>query len=207
MGCSRWRPEETEEGEDVLLLQRTQKTVRAIRPRSGIEKCVVLSILPILTTWYLTSGSIWWFDSLRVTTCTANSLEKNWISNIRSLFFVLRWNFSVGNFELKLLPEAQSAINFLEAEMAGGDPWRRATRQRIITEESKEQAANKKNHNLDLVIKVSVPDWKVMAFSTEPDGQLVWEHQVSRGTENVRLLRARIEAQLVAVKSRHPGTK
>ncbi|XP_051942433.1 eukaryotic translation initiation factor 2-alpha kinase 3 [Hippocampus zosterae] len=125
MGCSRWRPEETEESEDVLLLQRTQKTVRAIRPRSGLEK----------------------------------------------------WNFSVGNFELKLLPEAQSAINFLEAEMAGGDPWRRAKRQRIITEESKEQAANKKNHNLDLVIKVSVPDWKVMAFSTEPDGQLVWEHQ------------------------------
>lgn len=108
----------------------------------------------------------------------------------------------MGNFELKLLPEAQSAINFLEAEMAGGDPWRRATRQRIITEESKEQADNKKNHNLDLVIKVSVPDWKVMAFSTEPDGQLVWEHQVSRGTENVRLLRARIEAELVAVKSR-----
>ncbi|XP_077394327.1 eukaryotic translation initiation factor 2-alpha kinase 3 isoform X2 [Festucalex cinctus] len=125
VGCSRWGSEETE-SEDVLLLQRTQKTVRAIRPRSGVEK----------------------------------------------------WNFSVGNFELKLLPEAQSAINFLEGEVANGDAWwRGASPATIITEESKEQADNKKKHNLDLVIKVSVPDWKVMAFSTEPDGQLVWEHQ------------------------------
>lgn len=36
-GCSRWGEEELE-AEDVLLLQRTQKTVRAIRPRSGVEK-------------------------------------------------------------------------------------------------------------------------------------------------------------------------
>ncbi|XP_077419745.1 eukaryotic translation initiation factor 2-alpha kinase 3 [Vanacampus margaritifer] len=124
VGCSRWGSEETE-GEDVLLLQRTQKTVRAIRPRSGVEK----------------------------------------------------WNFSVGNFELKLLPEAQSAINFLEGGVANGDSWWRGAPPTIITEESKEQADNKKKHNLDLVIKVSVPDWKVMAFSTEPDGRLVWEHQ------------------------------
>jgi translation initiation factor 2-alpha kinase 3 len=40
VGCSRWEEEEVEavEGEDVLLLQRTQKTVRAVRPRSGLEK-------------------------------------------------------------------------------------------------------------------------------------------------------------------------
>ncbi|XP_042371861.1 eukaryotic translation initiation factor 2-alpha kinase 3-like, partial [Plectropomus leopardus] len=37
VGCSRWGDEEME-AEDVLLLQRTQKTVRAIRPRSGMEK-------------------------------------------------------------------------------------------------------------------------------------------------------------------------
>lgn len=37
VGCSR-RDEEDLEAEDVLLLQRTQKTVRAIRPRSGLEK-------------------------------------------------------------------------------------------------------------------------------------------------------------------------
>ncbi|XP_054652998.1 eukaryotic translation initiation factor 2-alpha kinase 3 isoform X2 [Dunckerocampus dactyliophorus] len=124
VGCRHWCEDELD-GEDVLLLQRTQKTVRAIRPRSGTEK----------------------------------------------------WNFSVGNFELKLVPEAKSTISFLEGEVANGNSW--SEHQRIISEESKEQerADHKKNHNLDLVIKVSVPDWKVMAFSTEPDGQLVWEHQ------------------------------
>ncbi|XP_074516939.1 eukaryotic translation initiation factor 2-alpha kinase 3 [Sebastes fasciatus] len=124
VGCSRWGDEDME-AEDVLLLQRTQKTVRAIRPRSGMEK----------------------------------------------------WNFSVGNFELKLLPETQSAMNFLEGEGANGDAWRES--QRVITDEPKERrhTENQQNHNLDLVIKVSVPDWKVMAFSTKPEGQLVWERQ------------------------------
>ncbi|XP_035529894.1 eukaryotic translation initiation factor 2-alpha kinase 3 [Morone saxatilis] len=126
VGCSRWGEDELEP-EDVLLLQRTQKTVRAIRPRSGMEK----------------------------------------------------WNFSVGNFELKLLPEIQSGMNFLEGEVVNGNDWRES--QRVISDEPKEreqtQSQQKQNQNLDLVIKVSVPDWKVMAFSTEPDGQLVWERQ------------------------------
>uniref|UniRef100_A0A3Q3XLX9 Eukaryotic translation initiation factor 2-alpha kinase 3 n=1 Tax=Mola mola TaxID=94237 RepID=A0A3Q3XLX9_MOLML len=124
VGCSR-RGEEELESEDVLLLHRTQKTVRAIRPRSGTEK----------------------------------------------------WNFSVGNFELKLVPDMQSGINFLEGEVRGGDAWRES--QRVIADDDREQKGNKQNQNqnLDLVIKVSVPDWKVMAFSTEHDGQLVWEHQ------------------------------
>nr|XP_046268290.1 eukaryotic translation initiation factor 2-alpha kinase 3 isoform X2 [Scatophagus argus] len=124
VGCSRWGDDELE-SEDVLLLQRTQKTVRAIRPRSGMEK----------------------------------------------------WNFSVGNFELKLLPEKQSGMNFLEGEVSNGDPWRE--RHRVIADEESEQTENDQNQkqHLDLVIKVSVPDWKVMAFSTEPDGQLVWERQ------------------------------
>ncbi|XP_038160580.1 eukaryotic translation initiation factor 2-alpha kinase 3 [Cyprinodon tularosa] len=125
-GCSHWGDEETE-AEDVLLLQRTQKTVRAIRPRSGMEK----------------------------------------------------WNFSVGSFELKLVPEKQSGMNFLEGDVANEDTWNES--QRVIIDEPKEreQMDNKQNQNqhLDLVIKVSVPDWKVMAFSTEPNGQLVWEHQ------------------------------
>ncbi|XP_006786007.1 eukaryotic translation initiation factor 2-alpha kinase 3 isoform X1 [Neolamprologus brichardi] len=125
-GCSRWEEDEVET-EDVLLLQRTQKTVRAIRPRSGMEK----------------------------------------------------WNFSVGNFELKLVPEMQPGINFLEGELANGDSWKES--QWVIADEPKEkrQAENHQNQNqhLDLVIKVSVPDWKVMAFSTGPDAQLVWEHQ------------------------------
>ncbi|TKS87230.1 Eukaryotic translation initiation factor 2-alpha kinase 3 [Collichthys lucidus] len=126
VGCSRWGDDELEP-EDMLLLQRTQKTVRAIRPRSGMEK----------------------------------------------------WNFSVGNFELKLVPEMPSGINFLEGEVANAEAWRES--QRIITDEPKEteQTENEPNQNqhLDLVIKVSVPDWKVMAFSTDPDGQLVWERQ------------------------------
>ncbi|XP_017290750.1 eukaryotic translation initiation factor 2-alpha kinase 3 isoform X2 [Kryptolebias marmoratus] len=125
-GCSHWGDEEMD-AEDVLLLQRTQKTVRAIRPRSGMEK----------------------------------------------------WNFSVGNYELKLVPEKQSGLNFLEGEMANGDSWKES--QKLITDEPKEreQANGKQNQNqhLDLVIKVSVPDWKVVAFSPDPNGQLVWEHQ------------------------------
>lgn len=123
-GCSRWGEDEVET-EDVLLLQRTQKTVRAIRPRSGMEK----------------------------------------------------WNFSVGNFELKLLPEMQPGMNFLEGDVVNGDSWKES--QRVITDEPREQTESQQNQNqhLDLVIKVSVPDWKVMAFSTEPGGQLVWERQ------------------------------
>ncbi|XP_027857396.1 eukaryotic translation initiation factor 2-alpha kinase 3 [Xiphophorus couchianus] len=125
-GCSRWGDEEMET-EDVLLLQRTQKTVRAIRPRSGMEK----------------------------------------------------WNFSVGSFELKLVPEKQSGMNFLEGDLANDDSWKES--QRVIIDEPKEREHidNKQNQNqhLNLVIKVSVPDWKVMAFSTESSEQLVWEHQ------------------------------
>lgn len=126
VGCSRWGDNEVD-SEDVLLLQRTQKTVRAIRPRSGMEK----------------------------------------------------WNFSVGNFELKLLPEMQSGLNFLEGEVASGEAWRE--NMRVIADEPKEredvERQKHQNQNLDVVIKVSVPDWKVMAFSTEPSGQLVWERQ------------------------------
>ncbi|XP_057197657.1 eukaryotic translation initiation factor 2-alpha kinase 3 isoform X2 [Triplophysa rosa] len=135
VGCSRWGDEEGEP-EDVLLLQRTQKTVRAVRPRNGFEK----------------------------------------------------WNFSVGNFELKFVPEIQSNLNFLEGEATNGETWHevRHQAQRVIQEESDAQTKNHaKTHSnshaqvegLDLVIKVSVPDWKVMAFSTKPEGQLIWEHQ------------------------------
>lgn len=70
----------------------------------------------------------------------------------------------------------QSGINFLEGEVASGDIWKE--KQRVIADNDGKQADNQQNHNLDLVIKVSVPDWKVMAFSTEPGGQLVWERQV-----------------------------
>ncbi|CAL1575568.1 unnamed protein product [Knipowitschia caucasica] len=120
VGCSRWGEEEVE-AEDVLLLQRTQKTVRAIRPRSGTEK----------------------------------------------------WNFSVGNFELKLVPEDQSGMNFLEGD---GETWKESPKF-IMDEPSSAEQPGGSQQNLDLVIKVSVSDWKVMAFSPEPNGALVWEHQ------------------------------
>lgn len=122
VGCSRWDQEEVE-AEDVLLLQRTQKTVRAVRPRSGTEM----------------------------------------------------WNFSVGSFELKLVPEPESGMNFLEGEMTG-ETWKDSPKF-IIEEPNDSEQGEGSNHSLDLVIKVSVPDSKVMAFSTEPHGQLVWERQ------------------------------
>ncbi|XP_031436386.1 eukaryotic translation initiation factor 2-alpha kinase 3 isoform X2 [Clupea harengus] len=120
VGCSRWDGEEAEP-EDVLLLQRTQKTVRAVRPRSGLEK----------------------------------------------------WNFSVGTFELMFLPDSQSGLNFLEAEPHVGDTLRNKP---VLIDEAD---AHTHTHSdaLDLVIKVSVPGWKVMAFSNKLGGQLIWEHQ------------------------------
>ncbi|XP_041104696.1 eukaryotic translation initiation factor 2-alpha kinase 3-like isoform X2 [Polyodon spathula] len=112
VGCSRWDEEESEP-EDVLLLQRTQKTVRAVGPRSGNEK----------------------------------------------------WNFSVGHFELKFVPEVQPGVNFLEGDgVKRDDP-------KVIREEEEEAAETK-----DTVIKVSVADWKVMAF-TKRGGHLEWEQQ------------------------------
>lgn len=64
--------------------------------------------------------------------------------------------------------------------MVSGESWREG--QRVIVDDDSKRTENQPNQNqhLDLVIKVSVPDWKVMAFSTKPDGQLVWEHQVRR---------------------------
>uniref|UniRef100_A0A8C9VMF6 Eukaryotic translation initiation factor 2-alpha kinase 3 n=1 Tax=Scleropages formosus TaxID=113540 RepID=A0A8C9VMF6_SCLFO len=123
VGCSHW-DEADMEPEDVLLLQRTQKTVRAVRPRSGSEK----------------------------------------------------WNFSVGHFELKFVPETQPGLNFLEGEPPGGGGVGREGQresQQVIHEEEEEPRAETR----DLVIKVSVPDWKVMAFNNKPGGELAWEHQ------------------------------
>lgn len=97
----------------------------------------------------------------------------------------------MGNFELKFIPEIQSNLNLLEGEVSNGETWREVRReaQHVIQEETDAQTKNHANthsnshtqvEGLDLVIKVSVPDWKVMAFSTKPEGQLIWEHQVSR---------------------------
>ena len=86
----------------------------------------------------------------------------------------LRWNFSVGTFELMFLPDSQSGLNFLEAEPHVGDTLRNKP---VLIDEAD---AHTHTHSdaLDLVIKVSVPGWKVMAFSNKLGGQLIWEHQV-----------------------------
>lgn len=97
----------------------------------------------------------------------------------------------MGNFELKFVPEIQSNLNFLEGEAPNGETWRevRHQAQRVIQEENDAQTKNHAHthsnshaqvEGLDLVIKVSVPDWKVMAFSTKLEGQLIWEHQVAQ---------------------------
>lgn len=75
----------------------------------------------------------------------------------------------------------QPGRNFLEGGAARGDVW--TEKQRVIADDGGgggKPAENRRrqNQNLDLVIKVFVPDWKVMAFSSEPHGQLVWERQV-----------------------------
>ncbi|KAG7510854.1 eukaryotic translation initiation factor 2-alpha kinase 3 [Solea senegalensis] len=82
-------------------------------------------------------------------------------------------------FSSSSFPRLSLGMNFLEGELAN-EAWRES--QRVIIDEPKEREQaenqqNQQNHNLDLVIKVSVPDWKVMAFSTKPEGQLVWERQ------------------------------
>lgn len=92
----------------------------------------------------------------------------------------------MGNFQLKFVPESDTQLSFLEGETGNKEAWRELQHDgpRVIPEEAE---AHSQNHasahilreGLDLVIKVSIPDWKVMAFSSGPGGQLIWEHQVS----------------------------
>ncbi|XP_006899011.1 PREDICTED: eukaryotic translation initiation factor 2-alpha kinase 3 [Elephantulus edwardii] len=115
LGCRRWDNDEMEQ-EDILLLQRTQKTVRAVGPRSGNEK----------------------------------------------------WNFSVGHFELRYIPDMETRAGFIESTFKPSENKEEA---KIISDVEEEEAAI-----IDTVIKVSVADWKVMAFSKN-DGNLEWEYQ------------------------------
>ncbi|XP_037662711.1 eukaryotic translation initiation factor 2-alpha kinase 3 isoform X2 [Choloepus didactylus] len=115
LGCRRWDSDEMEQ-EDILLLQRTQKTVRAVGPRSGNEK----------------------------------------------------WNFSVGHFELRYIPDMETRAGFIESTFKpSGDK----KEPKIISDMEEQEAAT-----MDTVIKVSVADWKVMAFSKK-GGRLEWEYQ------------------------------
>ncbi|KAK9396779.1 eukaryotic translation initiation factor 2-alpha kinase 3 [Crotalus adamanteus] len=115
MGCRRWDDDEIEQ-EDILLLHRTQKTVRAVGPRSGNEK----------------------------------------------------WNFSVGHFELRYIPETETRVGYLEGNMKSNINKEDS---KIISEVEEQEATMK-----DTVIKVSVADWKVMAFNKK-EGHLEWEYQ------------------------------
>uniref|UniRef100_F6QTD0 Eukaryotic translation initiation factor 2-alpha kinase 3 n=1 Tax=Monodelphis domestica TaxID=13616 RepID=F6QTD0_MONDO len=115
MGCRRWEDDDLEQ-EDILLLHRTQKTVRAVGPRSGHEK----------------------------------------------------WNFSVGHFELRYVPEMDTRAGFLESTLK---PSVKKGESRIIWDVEEQEAALR-----DTIIKVSVADWKVLAFSKK-GGQLEWEYQ------------------------------
>ncbi|XP_062065813.1 eukaryotic translation initiation factor 2-alpha kinase 3 [Lepus europaeus] len=116
LGCRRWDSDEMEEEEDILLLQRTQKTVRAVGPRSGNEK----------------------------------------------------WNFSVGHFELRYIPDMETRAGFIESTFK---PRGNKEESKIISDVEEQEAAT-----MDAVIKVSVADWKVMAFSKK-GGHLEWEYQ------------------------------
>ncbi|XP_075419237.1 eukaryotic translation initiation factor 2-alpha kinase 3 [Tenrec ecaudatus] len=115
LGCRRWDSEEIEQ-EDILLLQRTQKTVRAVRPRSGNEK----------------------------------------------------WNFSVGHFELRYIPDMETRAGFIESTIK---PRGDKEESKIISDVEEQEAAI-----VNTIIKVSVADWKVMAFNKK-GGHLEWEYQ------------------------------
>ncbi|XP_032508423.1 eukaryotic translation initiation factor 2-alpha kinase 3 isoform X2 [Phocoena sinus] len=116
LGCRQWDNDEMEQEEDILLLQRTQKTVRAVGPRSGSEK----------------------------------------------------WNFSVGHFELRYIPDMETRAGFIESTLK---PSGNKEQSKIISDVEEQEAAV-----MDTVIKVSVADWKVMAFSKK-GGRLEWEYQ------------------------------
>ncbi|XP_042330548.1 eukaryotic translation initiation factor 2-alpha kinase 3 isoform X2 [Sceloporus undulatus] len=115
MGCRRWDDDEIEQ-EDILLLHRTQKTVRAVGPRSGNEK----------------------------------------------------WNFSVGHFELRYVPDAETGVGFIEGNLKSN---LNKDDSKIISDVEEQEAVME-----DTVIKVSVADWKVMAFNKQ-GGHLEWEYQ------------------------------
>lgn len=92
----------------------------------------------------------------------------------------------MGNFQLKFVPETETQLSSLEGETGNKETWHEVQHDwpRVILEEAEAHSQNHANahihtEDLDLVIKVSIPDLKVMAFSSGPGGQLIWEHKVS----------------------------
>ncbi|TSW48763.1 Eukaryotic translation initiation factor 2-alpha kinase 3 [Bagarius yarrelli] len=90
----------------------------------------------------------------------------------------------VGNFQLKFVPETETQLSSLEGETGNKEAWHEQQHDwpRVILEEAEAHNQNHANAHvqtdgMDLVIKVSIPDLKVMAFSSGPGGQLIWEHK------------------------------
>ncbi|XP_078717730.1 eukaryotic translation initiation factor 2-alpha kinase 3 isoform X2 [Lampetra fluviatilis] len=105
-GCRPWKEDEQVDADDLVLVQRVQKTVRAVAPRSGAEK----------------------------------------------------WNFSVGQYDIMFCRGNEG--NFQKEEDESPDPV-------------------KLLQTMDVALKVSVPDGKVLAFRKAGAGEVVWEHKFS----------------------------
>uniref|UniRef100_S4RNV8 non-specific serine/threonine protein kinase n=1 Tax=Petromyzon marinus TaxID=7757 RepID=S4RNV8_PETMA len=105
-GCRPWKEDDQVDADDLVLVQRVQKTVRAVAPRSGAEK----------------------------------------------------WNFSVGQYDIMFYRGNEG--NFQKEEDKSPDP-------------------EKLLQTMDVALKVSVPDGKVLAFRKAGAREVVWEHKFS----------------------------
>lgn len=94
---------------------------------------------------------------------------------LKHAFVNLRWNFSVGHFELRYIPDMETRAGFIESTVKPSQN----KESEIISDVEEQEAAI-----VDTVIKVSVADWKVMAFNKK-GGHLEWEYQVTKTTENL----------------------
>lgn len=79
----------------------------------------------------------------------------------------------MGHFELRYVPELESRAGYLEGSLK---PTVGKEDTKIISDVEEQEAVMK-----DTVIKVSVADWKVMAFNKR-GGHLEWEYQVGERT-------------------------
>lgn len=95
---------------------------------------------------------------------------------LKQTFVNLRWNFSVGHFELRYIPDVETRAGFIESTLK---PSGHKEGSKIISDVEEQEASM-----MDTVIKVSVADWKVMAFSKK-GGHLEWEYQVRTTTDNL----------------------
>lgn len=96
------------------------------------------------------------------------------VVSIKFFSFSLRWNFSVGHFELRYVPDIETRAGYIESNFKSN---MNKEETKIISDVDEQEAMMK-----DTVIKVSVADWKVMAFNKQ-GGHLEWEYQVGEKTE------------------------